>query len=49
MVLRFWFEKDVMRPLRLRVGAGRLELAVLVLAVVESLLPNTRFQPGPPS
>lgn len=40
MAVKPLFEKAVIRPERLNVGAGKLELAALRLAVVESLLPN---------
>ena len=48
-VVKPWFEKDVMSPLRFKLGVGMLLLAALKLAVVESLLPNTTVQFGPPS
>jgi hypothetical protein len=40
LAVRPLFEKEVIRPLRFKVGAGMLELASLALEVVESLLPN---------
>ena len=49
LVVKFWLEKEDMRPLRFNVGAGMLLFAALKLAVVESLLPKTKFQLGPPS
>ncbi|KAG4912357.1 hypothetical protein JHK86_052790 [Glycine max] len=37
-------EKELIRALKLEVGAGKFELAELKLAVVESLLPNCTIQ-----
>lgn len=43
------FEKEEIRPVRFKVGAGILLFAALKLAVVESLLPSKTVQLGPPS
>lgn len=48
LALKPLFEKEEMIPLRFKVGAGMSLLAVLKLAVVESLLPNWTVQLGPP-
>lgn len=42
-------EKEEMRLLRFKVGAGMSLFAILKLAVVESLLPSNTVQLGPPS
>lgn len=49
LVLRPFFAKAEMRPLRSEFGDGRSLLASLKLAVVESLLPNRTAHVGPPS
>ena len=49
LALKPLFEKEEMIPLRFKVGAGMSLLAVLKLAVVESLLPNWTVQLGPPN
>jgi len=41
--------KAAIRPVRLRNGEGKSELAALKFAVVESLLPKRTPQIGPPS
>jgi len=42
-------EKEEIRLLKFKVGAGMSLFAVLKLAVVESLLPSNTVQLGPPS
>lgn len=49
LALKPCLEKEDMSWLRVEFGPGRLLLAALILAVVESLLPNRTFQLGPPS
>ena len=44
-----FLEKAEMRVLRSDVGEGMSELAVLRLAVVESLLPSCTVHEGPPN
>ena len=48
-VVKPLLEKRDIRASRSEVGAGRSELAVLKLAVVESLLPNCTVHVGPPN
>ena len=48
-VVKPLLEKRDVRTSRSEVGAGRSALAVLKLAVVESLLPNCTVHVGPPN
>ena len=49
VVERPLLEKEVLRVLRSAFGGGRSRLALLRLAVVESLLPKGTVHQGPPS